>query len=184
MSVDPSLVQASLSAVPLTPLFDKADLTRFSNMTINNSLGQDVKSATPQYIIFTEGDIDETYITERLFEDFSARELALISRADIVNGVPIIYSPIKNLGAIYQQFNPNNIIKLQDTSEEFFSKFAIKLNDKIPQYGTGTNGAYVYIDNSGNIVVDSINLQENEQIEINIAIGGTIYEANIDEVVS
>lgn len=171
-----ALSQAALSAVPITPLFSQSELTRISNLNSFQNLKQDVKSATPQYIIFKEGDIDETYITERLFEDFSARELALISRADTVNGVPVIYSPIKNLGDINKQFNPNNIIKLQDTSEEYFSKFAIKLNNKIPSYGTGNNGEYVYIDSNGNLVIDVVNLEGNEQIEINIAINGTIYE--------
>lgn len=166
------------SPTPITPLFDKADLAKVANMTLQ-TLNQDVKSATPQYIIFDNNDVDENYITQRLFEDFSSRELSLISRSDIINGVPVSYSPIKNLGEIYKQFNPNNIIKLQDTSEEYFAKFSIKLNDKVPNYGTGTNGEHVYIDSAGNIVIDAVNLEGNEQIEINIAISGTIYEATI-----
>lgn len=176
--MDYSLEEAALNAVPLTPLFSSTNLTKVTNTTLQN-LSSDVKSATPQYIMFDNEDIDENYITERLFEDFSAHELSLISRSDIVNGVPVSYSPIKNLGLINKQFNPNNIIKLQDTSEEYFSKFSIKLNNKIPNYGTGSNGEYVYIDSNGNVVVDAVNLEGNEQVEISIAVSGTIYEATL-----
>lgn len=174
-SLEQSVASLSVSATPITGMLSP---------TLNIAkdwygLSQDVKSATPQYVLFDDEDIDENFISERLFEDFSAHELSLISRSDLINGVPVSYTPIKNLALINKQFNPNNIIKLQDTSEEYFARFPIKLNNKIPNVGTGTNGKSVYLDSEGNLIIDLVNMESSEQVEVNIVISGTIYEATL-----
>jgi hypothetical protein len=146
-------------------------------VTIKPKLSNQVKSSTPQYIV-PEGDtVNEQQIVDLLFENISSQELITIARNNNINGQKFYYNPIKNLVDIQSQFNPNNILKLQDTSEQHFAKYPIKLDDKIPNEGNGPNGTNIYFDTDGNLVVETINNLPDEQLEIQIALGGTIYEA-------
>jgi hypothetical protein len=146
-------------------------------VTIKPKLSNQVKSSTPQYIV-PEGDtVNEQQIVDLLFENISSQELITIARNNNINGQKFYYNPIKNLVDIQSQFNPNNILKLQDTSEQHFEKYPIKLDDKIPNEGNGPNGTNIYFDTDGNLIVETINNLPDEQLEIQIALGGTIYEA-------
>ena len=145
--------------------------------TIKPKLSDQVKSSTPQYILPEEESVNEQQILDLLFENISAQELITIARNNNINGQKFYYSPIKNLVDIQSQFNPNNILKLQDTSEEYFKKYPIRLDDKIPNEGNGPNGENIYFDSNGNLIIETINNVSDEQVEVQIALGGTIYEA-------
>lgn len=141
-----------------------------------------VKSATKDIIIFDDGAIPIDLMADLVFEDIGGQELINIARRDTVNGQKISYQPIKNLSSIEQQYNPNNIVSLQATADKYFANFPIKLDDKIPQTGEGPGGDYVYIDTTtGNLIVEAVNLESDEQIEIQIARSGTIYETDFNE---
>lgn len=146
-------------------------------ITIKPKLSDQVRSSTPQYIIADTASTNDEIIVDLLFENLSAHELINIARNDNINGQKFYYNPIKNLVDIQSQFNPNNILKLQDTSEQYFKKYPIKLEDKIPNQGNGLNGSNIYFDADGNLVIETINNAPDEQIEVQIALGGTIYEA-------
>ena len=114
-----------------------------------------------------------------LFEDVGGQEILTIGRYDTVNGQDISYQPIKNLNLIQQEYNPNNLVRIQQTSDRIFGNFPIKLGDKIPVVGNGPSGENVYLDSDGSIVIELVNLESDEQVEIQIASSGTIYEAEI-----
>jgi hypothetical protein len=119
-------------------------------------------------------------MADLIFENIGGQELINIARNDTINGQTVIYQPIKNLTAIQQQYNPNNIVSLQSTSDKYFQNFSIKFDDKVPDEPTGPNGEHVYIDpQTGELVVEAVNLEPDEQIEVEITISGTIYEADI-----
>lgn len=147
--------------------------------TIKPKLNDQVKSSTPQYILFDESSSNDQQIVDLLFENVAAHELINISRNDIISGQKVYYNPIKNLIDIQSQFNPNNILKLQDTSDQYFKKYPIKLDEKIPVVGNGANGTNVYLDGDGNLVIETVNNAPDEQVEIQISLGGTIYEAEL-----
>jgi hypothetical protein len=147
--------------------------------TIKPKLSDQVKSSTPQYILPEEDIVNEQQIVDLLFENISSQELITIARNNNINGQKFYYNPIKNLVDIQSQFNPNNMLKLQDTSEQHFAKYPIKLDDKIPNEGNGPDGTNVYFDADGNLIIETINNVVDEQLEIQIALGGTIYEATL-----
>jgi hypothetical protein len=156
-----------------------------STPTDSSASTTQVKSATKDIIIFDDEAIPVALMADLIFEDIGGQELINIARRDTVNGQKISYQPIKNLSSIEQQYNPNNIVSLQSTSDKYFANFPIKLDDKIPQDGGGPNGDYVYIDTvTGNLIVEAVNLELDEQIEIQIARSGTIYETDFNEGVS
>ena len=161
-----------LSAVPLTPS------TLGLSIAPNNV--NPVLTAPIDTILYNDDSLPIEIMTDLIFENIGGQELINIARNDTVNGQTIIYQPIKNLTAVQQQYNPNNIVSLQATSDKYFQNFSIKFDDKVPEEGTGPGGAHVYIDPvTGELIVEAINLESDEQIEVEITISGTIYEAVI-----
>ena len=140
---------------------------------------QPIKTATPQYVLFNDDEIPVDVIVDLLFENIGGQELLSISRHDTVLGQNILYQPIKNLNILREEYNPNNLVRLQKTSDKFFANYTIKLSDKIPVVGNGANGDNVYLDSDGNLVLEFVNLNNDEQIEVQITINGTIYEVGI-----
>jgi hypothetical protein len=143
-----------------------------------------VKTATLDIILFDEESVATDGMFDQIFENIGGQELISITRSDIVNGQKISYQPIKNLSAIQQSYNPNNILSLQQTSDKFFAGFSIKLEDKIPKIGNGTNGKNVYLNSTGDLVIEFININPDEQIETQIRVSGTIYEADLGDYTS
>jgi len=76
-------------------------------------------------------------------------------------------------------------LSLQQTSDKYFAGFSIKLEDKIPNQGNGINGENIYIEEStGDLIIEFININSDEQIELQITTDGTIYEADLGEIAS
>jgi hypothetical protein len=141
-----------------------------------------IKTATPDIVLFDEETLGVDEIVDLIFENLSGQELINISRSDIINGQKITYQPIKNLSKIQQIYNSNNIISLQQTEDKYFAGFSIKLENKIPNEGNGENKKNVYIDEqTGDLIIEFVNLNNDEQIETQITLSGTIYEINLGD---
>lgn len=143
-----------------------------------------IKIATPDLIITAEEVVPIEVMSDLLFENIGGEELINIIRNDIVGGQNVIYQPIKNLTSLYLQYNPQNVLSLQNTADTFFRNFPIKFEKKIPEVGTGPNGEIVYIEpETGNLIINVINLEEDEQVEVQMlnrgeTLNDTIYEVN------
>jgi hypothetical protein len=139
-----------------------------------------VKIATKDIILYADETVPVEVMTDLIFEDIGGQEIINIARNDIINGQSVIYQPIKNVTSLYFQYNPQNILALQDTSEEFFKKFSIKLENTVPNIGNGPNGETVYIDpETGNLIINVINLNSDEQVEIEILKQGSVFNDTI-----
>jgi hypothetical protein len=143
-----------------------------------------VKTAPIDTILFDDETVSIDTMADLIFENIGGRELINITRSDIVNGQKISYQPIKNLSSIQQRYNPNNILSLQQTADKYFAGFSIKLENKIPNEGNGPNGKNIYFNDSGDLVIEFININSDEQIEIQITTGGTIYNIDLGDNVS
>ena len=162
----------SVSATPMTP--------STLGFAVTSRNVNPVLTAPIDTILFNDDSVPVEIMADLIFENIGGQELINIARNDTINGQRVIYQPIKNLTAIQQQYNPNNILSLNATSDKYFQNFSIKFDEKVPVEGTGPGGAHVYIDPAtGELIVESINLSEDEQIEVEITISGTIYEAVI-----
>lgn len=145
------------------------------------NLSKNVKTATPDIIEYDDAELiaNAEIIADLLFENIGGQEILSMARYDTVNGQDIVYQPIKNLQIINQEFTSANLLRLQKTSDRIFANFPIKLLTKVPNEGNGPDGTNVYRNNDGGIVLEFVNLSEDEQIEVQIATSGTIYEAGI-----
>jgi hypothetical protein len=164
----------TLSADPGTPASLKISLSKPA-----------VKSAPIDTILFDDDSISIERMTNLIFEDIGGQELINIARNDIINGQKVSYQPIKNLSSIQQQYNPNNILGIQNTSDKYFANFSIKFENRVPETGNGPNGSTVYLDSlTGNLIIETINMENDEQIEVEITVSGILYEADFGEIVS
>jgi hypothetical protein len=142
-----------------------------------------VLPATPSLIALSNPPLEIDIMADLIFENIGGQELINISRNDIINGQDVIYSPIKNLQSLQLEYNPNNIIRLESTADTYFKNFPIRLENKIPTQGSGPNGEIVYIDQeTGDLVINVMNLEPDEQIDVQILnsgeiLNGTIYGA-------
>ena len=178
--IDNSVVTSTISATPLTP----ATITTAS-VAAALPPPPPVKTASIDTVLFNDDELPIEVMTDLIFENIGGQELINIARNDIINGQQVSYQPIKNLSSIQQQYNPNNLLSLQSTSDRYFANFPIKLENKIPNPGTGPNGSYVYLDSAtGNLVIEAVNLETDEQIEVEVTVSGTIYEAEFGEIIS
>lgn len=141
------------------------------------------KVATPDLFVFKDEILPIEVMTDLIFEDIGGHELITISRNDMLSGQSVTYQPIKNISSLYTQYNPQNILNLQDTSETYFRNFPIKLERSIPDEGSGTGpqGATVYLDTNGDLVINVINLEPDEQVDVQVLVEGTILNGTIYE---
>jgi len=139
-----------------------------------------VKSAPIDTVLFNDDLISEEVIADLLFEDIGGQEILAISRFDTVNGEDVRYNPIQNINQIKQDYNPKNIINVRDNSERVFNNFTIRLNNRLPKEGLGSDGNNAFFNNEGELVIELVNLLPDEKVEVQITeSGGTIYEAGI-----
>ena len=150
--------------------------------SVNPTTAKDgsVKSATPDIILFNDETTPIEIMTDLIFENIGGQELINIIRTDIINGQDLNYQPIKNLTSLYLQYNPQNILSLQDTDYNYFKKFQINFAGKIPVCGTGPDCSIVYIDpETGNLVINVVNLGRDEQVEVSIVSDGVVLDDTI-----
>ena len=157
-----------VESTPLSPLPN----TGASNNT-------EIKVATPDIILFNDDAVPVEIIADLIFEDIGGQELISISRNDSVSSYNSGYHPVKNLSTIYQQYNPKNIVDIQNTSETIFNNFSIKLEDRTPSTSYQDFYVPVYIDSSGNLVIEVANIASDEQVEIQILTTGDFFNDTI-----
>ena len=165
----------------VSPTPDTGSFLITATSSLNSNI---VKSASPDIVIFNDKNIEDNAeaMVDLLFENIGGQELLQIARYDTVNGQEVLYQPIKNLNIIQQEYNPNNILKLQKTSDRIFGNFPIKLDPTIPEeYSITGVTENVYIDADGNVVIELINLEGNEQVEVEITKNGTIYSIDLTD---
>lgn len=139
-----------------------------------------IKTAPIDTVVFIDDVVSDELITDLLFEDVGGQELLTIARSDTVNGQNVIYQPFKNLSILQETYNPTTLLMLQETSDKIFANYIIDLREKIPKVGSGVNGANYYLDlTTGEGVIELVNLKADEQVEVQIATAGIIYEVGI-----
>jgi hypothetical protein len=141
-----------------------------------------VKSASPDIILIDQNDLPIDLILKLTLEKIGGQELISLVRHDTVNGQNIVYQPVKNISDLAISYNPQNIINIPDTAEIYFKNFAIKMENHIVQDTNETPPESVYIDSvSGNIVIETVNLKADYEVEVQMVTSGQIFNDTIYE---
>jgi hypothetical protein len=156
----------------------------------------DISSLVPQF--------NAEHITRIVFENLSAIELSMIERTDTIEGINQKYSIISNLSEIRKKYDATRQLTTMDKASPLTSVFSIDLRTKIPQEDylnlQGLNSVYqyldennnlvdrekgnVYIDSNGDLVIELVNIESDQQVEIEIDTNGTIYKVESYKVES
>lgn len=151
----------------------------------------DISSLVPQY------DVEE--IQEILFENLSAIELSKIERHDTIEGISQKYSIISNLSEIRTRYDSIKQLTVMQKFKPLTNIYTVNIKDSIPledyivlqnldstyQYLDENNElitrerGYYYIDTNGDLVIELINLEKNQQVEVLIDTNGTIYKVEL-----
>lgn len=168
----PVVVETPKAAEPKTPTRDVTNIS----------------SLVPQF--------NAEHITKILFENLSAVELSIVERHDTIEGINQRYSIISNLSEIRKKYDIAKQLTVMDKFKPLTRIFTINLEDKIPQEDyivledlTATyqyldennqivtrEKGYYYIDTNGDLVIELINIERNQQVEVEIDTNGTIYK--------
>lgn len=148
----------------------------------------EISSLVPQYNV--------EHIQKILFENLSAVELSRIEKHDTIQGINQRYSIISNLSEITKKYEIIKQLTIMEKFKPLTSIYTINIQDKIPQedyiklesldstyqYLDENNKivtrekGYYYIDTNGDLVIELINLERNQQVEVLIDTNGTIYK--------
>jgi hypothetical protein len=148
----------------------------------------DISSLVPQF--------NAEHITRILFENLSAIELSKIERTDTIEGINQKYSIISNLSEIRKKYDATKQLTSMEKSSPLTSIFSIDIQTKIPQQDylklqnldsvyqyldpdnklVNREKGHVYIDSNGDLIIELINIQSDQQVEIEIDTNGTIYK--------
>lgn len=90
------------------------------------------KSADPSIILFDDDAYPAIILEKLLFEDISGQELLSLVRTTSLAGAFVSNSIISNASDLAIKYNPNNIIYIPDSLNQYFRGFSINLFDKIP----------------------------------------------------
>jgi len=163
---------------PITPA-----PVRIANRNVTN-----ISDLVPQF--------SPEHIQKILFENVSAIELSIVERHDTIEGINQRYSIISNLSEVRKKYDAAKQLSTMDKSKPLTSIYTINIEDKIPQedylalenlnstyqYLDENNQVinrekgYYYIDTNGDLVIELINLERNQQVEVYIDTNGTIYK--------
>ena len=147
----------------------------------------DISSLVPQF--------NAEQIQKLLFENLSAIELSKVERHDTIEGIDQKYSIISNLSEVRKKYEIIKQLTIMDKFKPLTSIYTINIQDKIPQEdyiileSLNTTYQYLdennqivsrekghyYIDSNGDLVIELINLEKNQQVEVQIDTNGTIY---------
>jgi hypothetical protein len=165
--------------VPKETTLPKAEATPATSSAAADPAPDVVKSANIETILFNDEEFSSEFLVDLLFESVAGQELLTIARNDTVNGQDVVYQPIKNLNILQDSYNPTKLLAVYDTSDSFFGAFAINLASKIPSVGTGIGGKNYYLTDAEDLVIEVVNIENDEQVEFQIANSGTIEELGI-----
>ena len=97
------------------------------------------------------------------------------------SGNPIQSGIMKSSSLISSQYNPMILLSNKNYQLDYRNLFAYSLDFYTPIVGTGDNGEIAYVDESNNLVINTIRVQDFQEIEVefwsyDVEINDTIVE--------
>ena len=119
-------------------------------------------------------------LVQAFFDDVISTEIINMTKHDSINTDNPQYNIIADVSDVKRQYDPNNLVVLQKTLSEYFSRFPISFSQYEPEVGTGPDGETIYVDSDGNLVINVLEMPDNFVVEVqtmtfNEAFNDTIY---------
>jgi hypothetical protein len=121
-------------------------------------------------------DVPIELMTDMTIESIGSLELINTARHNLITGNNILYKPFSKLSVLNSQYDPLKILALADGTPAQFDEYALALENYLPELDN------VSIDESGNIIVEFINIEDGDFVEVEIISQGTLYSDIIEEI--
>ena len=122
--------------------------------------------------------------------------MSKVERHDTIEGINQRYSIISNLSEIRKKYEVTKQLTIMDKFKPLTSIYTIDIENKIPQEDyinledlkatykyldednqlVDREKGYWYIDTNGDLVIELVNIEKNQQVEVLIDTNGTIYK--------
>jgi hypothetical protein len=99
--------------------------------------------------------------------------------APIFVGNPISSGVSESASNISAINNPTTILIGSNSTADYLNSFSYTLSFYLPNQGTGDNGESVYIDSSNNLIINTVNIQDFQEIEVEF----WNYETEINDTI-
>ena len=155
---------------------------------LSSSPVQPVKYASPDVVLTDQNSLPVDLILKLTLEKIGGLELISLVRHDTVNGQEIAYQPVKNLSQLAVLYNPQNMVKIPDSSELYFKNFAIKLESHIPpvlddeiiDIDMFTKHNNVYLNPlTESVVIEVFDLKPDYEVEVQTISLGKVFDDTI-----
>jgi hypothetical protein len=129
----------------------------------------------------SETDVDSVKEFEDLIlQEIGGRELLILERHDMVDGINQTYQPIKNLSKYSLEYSPTNIDPYPNVVIDFFDGIIFELNDYVPTQeeleAIGETALVRFDETLNSIIINVKDLLNNQFVEVEFV--------SFDEVVS
>lgn len=115
-----------------------------------------------------------------VLQEIGGRELLILERHDMVDGINQTYQPIKNLSKYALEYSPTNIDPYPNVAVDFFEGIIFELNDYIPTQeeleAIGETSLVRFDETLNSIIINVKDLLNNQFVEVEFV--------SFDEVVS
>jgi hypothetical protein len=118
-------------------------------------------------------DVPIELMTDMTIESIGSLELINTARHNLITGNNILYKPFSRLSVLNYQYSPLRLLALSDGTPAQFDAFALALEVYLPELEN------VFIDDSGNIIVEFINMEDGDFVELEIVSQATLYNDTI-----
>jgi hypothetical protein len=122
-----------------------------------------IKIPTRDVFALAEPEISAASQANILFQEIGAIEIVNLTRRTTVEGQNPSYNIINNLPTIRREFDPTNLLTNQFLTQQVFPEFEINVDFRIPA------GQILSIAPNGDILVQTINVRDDEIVEVQIA---------------
>lgn len=135
------------------------------------------KVADPQYILANDPALTVEEMENALWQQIGGHEIISIVRRDLVNGTNKNFELIFDLEKLNEEYNPQTILALKNSSEFYFNEFAIKFEKYVPseqsleKIQAGLKDP-IFVDDANNIFICVADLEPWHDLEIqSLAVG-------------
>lgn len=128
----------------------------------------------------TGSDSDPNEFEDLVIQEIGGRELLILERHDMVDGINQEYEPVKNLSKYALEYSPTNIDPYPNVVVDFFDGIIFELNDYIPTQeeleAIGETALVRFDETLNSIIINVKDLLNNQFVEVEFV--------SFDEVVS
>jgi hypothetical protein len=122
-----------------------------------------VKIPTRDVFSLAESEISAAAKANIFFQEIGAIEIVNLTRRSTVEGQNQNYNIINNLPTVRREFDPTSLLTNQFLTEQTFPEFEININFRVPP------GQILSIAPNGDILVQTVNVKDDEAVEVQIA---------------